>query len=235
MEGLRDEVGVNIDVNMRIIVEKAHQSSMENAERVSDIHRQMEDLRRRLKETEEEKAAAQEVGREETKQKETLKNLLSKNEKQVEKQADLLKLFQEKDILNQQDSETQKELDKMEEDMNKYVKKNDHYVTYLILEICLLIVFLVSIGLATYQMIVGKRFTITAIIAGVSLLITLFTALTRKTLFVIEIKGIHDEIKLKAKDRWLMMNPEYMVLKNNRDQIENRLSEINLEISKSNF
>lgn len=58
VEGLRDEVGVNIDVNMRIIVEKAHQSSMENAERVSDIQRQMEDLRRRLKETEEEKAAA---------------------------------------------------------------------------------------------------------------------------------------------------------------------------------
>lgn len=80
--------------------------------------------------------------------------------------------------------------------MNKYVKKNDHYVTYLILEICLLIVFLVSIGLATYQMIVGKSFTITAIIAGVSLLIPLFTALTRKTLIESQRKMADDESRI---------------------------------------
>lgn len=226
VDELKGEGEVNVDVNMRIIVEKAHESSKNSANQLSDIQKQVEKLQTMLEASEQEKHAALATGQEEAKKTKELEEKLTESIETTKKQGEVLKKYAEKDRLSGQRDQLEKELEKMESARDAYVEKHDHYKLYLLLEIGLITVFVISLFCTVIQIITGKDYTVAAIVSVLSLLITGLTALTRKNLFIVERQAIHDEIKVKAQNMWLSLNLEYTAKKNQLATIQDKISEL---------
>ena len=157
VEELKGEGEVNVDVNMRIIVEKAHESSKSSANQLSDIQKQVEKLQTMLAASEQEKRVALATGQEEAKKTKELEEKLTESIETTKKQGGILKKYAEKERLSDQRDKLEEKLEKMEAAKDVYVKKHDHYKLYLGLEICLIIIFLISLLCAVFQIITGKN------------------------------------------------------------------------------
>jgi hypothetical protein len=226
VEGLKEDGVQSIDVNLRIIVEKAHQSSTLENSKISDIQQQINSLQRRLDETEQEKTEAIESGRNEEIRKRELQELLDKQTITAQRQRDILNCYEEKEKLSLQRDVVRKEIDTLESAKSEYIDKNDHYKFYLGLEICMIIVFLMSFTFGAYQIVNDEEFTFAAIIAFLALLIPITTALTRKSLYVIERRAIHDEIRMKSGKNWESMNPDYLKKKKRLEEIDRKIADL---------
>lgn len=230
VENLREEGDVNVDINMRIIVEKAHESSKHTANQLSDIQEQVEKLQTMLEASEQEKRAAIVSGQEEIKKTKELEEKLTESIDTTKRQGEVLKRYAKKDWLSDQRDLLEKEREKMETSKNTYVNKHDHYKLYLRFEICMLMVFVLSLVYGSYQAFVKGPLTIAIIAAVLSSLIPLFTVITRKSLYVIEREAIHDEIQLKLASNWEVKNPMYKEIKNKIADIIQKISILDEEI-----
>ena len=226
VEELKGEDEVKVDVNMRIIVEKAHESSRDSANQLSDIQKQVEKLQNMLEASEQEKRAAFESSQEKAKKTEDLEEKLTESIEKTRKQGHLLNKYAEKDRLISQLNQLEKDLGKLEAAKVAYIHKHDHYKLYLWLEVCLIIVFVFSLIYGIYQAFIGGSWTIAIITAALSSLKPLFTAITRKSLYIIERQAIHDEIKVKAQNLWLSLNPDYTTKKNQQVVLQDKISEL---------
>ena len=230
VEGLKEDRVQSVDVNLRIIVEKAHRSSTLEKSKISEIQQQIDCLQRRLGVTEQEKNEAIESGRNEEIRKRELQELLDKKTVEAQRQTNILKCYEEKEELSQQRDIVRKEIDTFESAKSEYVEQNDHYKFYLGLEICMIVVFLSSFAYGTYQIVNGKEFTVAAVVAALALLIPFITVLTRKTLFVIEREAMHDEMRIRAEKNWESMNPDYSKNKKSLEEIDRKIADLELTI-----
>lgn len=230
VEELKGEGEVNVDVNMRIIVEKAHESSRNSSNQLSDIQKQVEKLQTMLETSEQEKRAALATSQEEAKKTKVLEEKLTERIETTKKQGEVLNKYAEKDRLSGQRDLLKKELEKLEAAKNAYIKKHDHYRLYLWLEICLITVFILSLIYGIYQAFTGGPLTIAIIAAVLSSLMPLLTIITRKSLYVIERQAIHDEIKIKLANNWEKKNPEYEEKKKKLVELQKKISELEMTI-----
>lgn len=226
VEGLKDGEDINIDVNMRVIIEKARESSKNTLNQLSDIQKQVEKLQDMLEAAEQEKRAALATGQEEVKKTKELNEKLTESIETTRKQGKVLEKYAEKDRLSDQRDQLEKELEKMEASKKEYIKKHDHYMLYYRLELCMIILLILSVIVGVYQVISGKEFTVTVIVAFLSLLMPLFTFATRRTLYVIERQALHDEIQLKLSSNWEAANPEHSSKKSQMEVIQEKITEL---------
>lgn len=226
VEGLKEEGTQCVDVNLRIIVEKAHRSSTLEKSKISDIQQQIDSLQRRLDETEQEKNDAIESGRNEEMRKKELQDLLDNKTTEAQRQRDILNCYEEKEKLSLQRDVVRKEIDTLESAKSDYIDRNDHYKFYLGLEICMIIVFLLSLTCGAYQIFNDEEFSVAAVIAVLALLIPITTVLTRKSLCVIERRAMHDEIRMKAGKNWDLMNPNYSEKKKRLEEIDRKIADL---------
>lgn len=231
VDGLKEGSDISVDVNLRILVEKAHNSSMKSTHQLSDMQCEIDDLKKRLDFVEHEKQSAIESGKvEETKKKE-LQEKLECSETTAVRQGELLELYEEKEKQIILRDNFKKELEIQESEKSIYIQKCDHYKFYYRLEVCLIIVFLLSLAFSVYQVISGDNFTISAVIAVLSLIITGLIALTRKSLYIIEGNALHDNMKLKFAKTWESMNPDYEQKKEELENVIRKISEIDDKIA----
>jgi hypothetical protein len=230
VEDLKSDNETKVDINVRIIIEKAHESSMQSSNKLSDIQKQVDNLQKQLARAEQEKQTAIVTGKEESEMNKGLQNELNKSQETTQKQGEALRKYAEKEELSKQREKVEKELDAMESEKDAYVRKHDHYKFYLTLEVCLLLILASSVFYGGYQLITGGSPTIAVIAAILSSLIPALTLVTRKSLFVIERQALHDEIIVKADNLWLSMNPVYKVKKKQLSEIRKKISELDDEI-----
>ena len=230
VEDLKSDNEAIVDVNVQIIVEKAHESSIQSSNKLSDIQKQVNSLQKQLAQAEQEKQTAIETGKEESERSKGLQDELIKSKETSQKQGEALKKYAEKEKLSKQREDLEKELDVLENEKSAYVKKHDHYKLYLTLEVFLLVALASSVIYGGYQLFTGGSLTIAVVVAILSSLIPALTLLTRKSLFVIERQALHDDIKVKAENLWLSMNPEYKAKKNQLSETTKKISELDDEI-----
>lgn len=231
IDSMKDEGDLDVDTKMRCIIEKAHASIQLNSERNSDIQYQIEQLRNKLSVTEKEKDEAIEIGRSESVKKQNILDELNESKSTVQKQSDILICYKEKDTFIESRDKLRKELNEMEVEKANYIEKNDHYLIYLCLEVCLILVFVIAIVCTVYQVAVGEKFYIPAVIAVASMIVKFLTALTRKSLLIIERKGAHDEMKMKVEKIWLSQHPEYEIKRSEYERILKAISELEDKIT----
>ena len=231
IEDIKDEEDANVDVKLRIIIEKAHRESLKDSERLSDIQRQVDALQVRLVNAESEKALVFEKSKTESERNKELEGLLSESNREKEQKEFLLGLYMKKENLIADRDRLEKELNALNTHQTAYIDKHDHYKTYFVLELLLLALFLSSIGVVVFRVFKGETYGIAAFVAVLSAIIPAFTVITRKSLFIIDRSGIHDEMRNSIKKRWLDMNPDYSKKISDLEQIHDQIGEINRELN----
>ena len=233
VDRIKEDGDQDIDSNMRIIVEIAQQSRMQDVERSSDIQQQLDSLQKKIEVTEQEKNTAINIGKLEAQRAQNLQNSLDVSKKTIQLQNNLLDAYKQKEELIREQDRLKKDLSKLESDKGKYIDEHDHFSIKLWMEIILIVLFFISLLFVIFQIYVGEDKTIATIVAVISFLLYLLSGISSKSYYIINRKIKHEELRSINEKIWEEKNPGYCMAKDRYKQVQQEIKELEDTISKA--
>ena len=133
--------------------------------------------------------------------------------------------------LQKDNSQLSESIQKKENELDQYIKKEDHFKVYFSLEVILVLWFFMSIVYGIYEYFFNNTFSWGGIISALAPFSALLVALTRKKLYVIDGSNIHSSQIIELRKIWEQMNPEYGKDKSRKEQNMRRIIELEKEVN----